>query len=260
MMRFDIHKVRTYLVNELNEAVNTVAEVRHDGTDIILVDLLSGDTVLIYLIERLMPVHEIKETLTAHTAKNLHTLFVLWGDMLLPQEDSYYLPEDWMEVLLTLYNGKIYGYDSYGPYASVFPVFFNRQGAGLEYFVTYGDAIKAAHLHCDYVHIDTRHLKGFWRVADFAERVQPNQPGGETYNRAGNGQQARPSVRRMTLAAYFAVLGLPADADRAAVRRAYYHLARRYHPDVSDSPDSTARMQQINEAYRRIMAQFERDN
>ncbi|MBZ0299365.1 MAG: J domain-containing protein [Anaerolineae bacterium] len=262
-MRFDVHKVRTYLVNALNEAADTVAEVRHDGTDLILVDLTTGESVIIYLIDRLMPVQEIKTTLTENTAKNLHTLFVLWSDMLLPQENRLHLPEDWMDALLTLYNGKIYGYDSYGPYASVFPVHFTRQSAGLEYFITYGDAVNAAHLHCDYVHVEARDLKGFWRVADFAERVQSNGNGRQRRSDSQQNTQEPPRTnlhgRRTTLAAYFEVLELSADADRGAVRQAYYQLARRYHPDVSGSPDSTARMQQINEAYQRIMAHFEKE-
>jgi hypothetical protein len=258
-MRFDVHKVRTYLVNELNEATSTVADVRHDGTDIVLIDLVSGESVMIYLIERLLPVNEIKDTLNENTAKNLHTLFVLWADMLLPQENTKYLPEEWMEALLTLYNGKIYGYDSYGPYASVFPVYF-KQTTGFEYFVTYGDAIQAANLHCDYVHVDTRFLKGFWRVADFAERAQSNGAGASSSEPRTSKQGVPLNARRNSLTAYFAVLDLKPDADRAAVRRAYYRLARRYHPDVSNSPDSTARMQQINEAYQRIMSLFEKDD
>lgn len=254
-MRFDVHKVRTYLVNELNDATSTVAGVRHDGTDLVLVDLMTGESVMIYLIERLLPVNEIKDTLNENTTRNIHTLFVLWADMLLPQENSTYLPEEWMEVLLTLYNGKIYGYDSYGPYASVFPVFF-KPTTSFEYFVTYGDAIQASHLHCDYVHVDTRFLKGFWRLADFAERVQHS-----TGSEAKAGKQRTPlHTQRNTLSAYFAVLELKPDADRAAVRAAYYKLARRYHPDVSPSPDSTTRMQQINEAYQRIMAWFGQDD
>jgi hypothetical protein len=247
-MRFDIHKVRTYLVNEFNEATDTVAAVRHDGSDLVIVDLLTGESVIIYLIERLLTINEMQQMLSENTTANLHTLFVLWGDMLLPQEGQFYTPEDWMEALFTLYNGKIYGYDSYGPYASVFPVFFGKQAVGLEYWITYGDAIDASRLRCDYVHIDSRYLKGFWRVADFGPR-------------AGQQRQQHTSLnqQRNPLAAYFTVLGLPVDANRSVVRSAYYQLARQHHPDINGSPDSTARMQQINEAYKRIMEHFDGD-
>ncbi len=252
-MRFDIHKVRTYLINEFNEAPDTIARIRHDGTDLILVDLANGESVIIYLIERLLTISELKLTLTENTEAKLHTLFVLWGDMLLPQEGSNYVPEDWMETLFTLYNGKIYGYDSYGPYASVFPVYFNKLKTGLQYHIVYGDAIKADNLHCDHIHIDSRYLKGFWRVADFSERVSGHS---KQNQRKG---QSRLDNQRNSLAAYFHVLDLPANAERAAVRQAYYQLARRYHPDVNESPDSTVQMQKINEAYRRIMEHFAKE-
>ena len=55
---------------------------------------------------------------------------------------------------------------------------------------------------------------------------------------------------------YYAVLMVAHDADREAVRAAYRKMAREYHPDLNDSPDSTSKMQEINEAYERIMQQF----
>lgn len=250
-MRFDVHKVRTYLINQLNEATDTVASIQHDGTDIIILQLYTGESVVIHLVERLMPINEIRDTLNENTAAGLHTIFVLWSDMLLPHEDQYHLAEDWMEVLLTLYQGKIYGYDSYGPYASVFPAYFEKASSGLEYYVTYGDAIKASHLRCDQIHIETRYLTGTWRVADFS---------GEAARSSGQ-QRANGSLnfRRHSLAEYFALLEISPNADRDAVRQAYRQLARLHHPDISSAPDSTNRMQEINEAYQRIMEQFEKD-
>jgi hypothetical protein len=171
--------------------------------------------------------------------------------MLLPQEDQNYLPEDWMEALFTLYKGKIYGYDAFGPQALVYPVYFHPQKPGLDYFITYGGAVKASNLRCESVHIDSRYLQGFWRVADFEA---------PDYWSSADADDTREHVyfdpQRNPLMNYYSILELPMYADQAAVRRAYYHLARRYHPDVSTSSDSTLRMQQINEAYQRIMEQW----
>lgn len=240
-MRFDVHKVRSYLVRELL-AAGVVRDLYDDGTDIVTVDLKSGEKVIIHLIERLLSHTEIEDTLKENTAADMHTLLILWGDMLLPAEDQLYLPEDWMQTLYTLYGGKIYGYDSYGPYASVFPVYFEKQPKGLEYRIRYGSAIDANLLHCDTVHINMPHLSGTWRVADFAgprRRDQPHEP---------------LDTSRNPLSAYFALLGLELDSSREAVRVAYRQQARRYHPDVNTEPDATQRMQEINEAYRRIMS------
>lgn len=248
-MRFDIHKVRAYLVNELLNAPGTIADVRHDGTDIILVDLRTGEQIIIYLIERLMPISEITETLAENAGKGLHTLFILWSDMLLPTEERMYLPEDWMEALYTLYGDLIYGYDSFAQFASVFPVYFEDVGQGFERYIRYGPAINVAHLRCETVHTDNRFLQGIWRVASFEA------------GHKGSESQQRPYVRveRRSMEAHYATLAVAPDADRATVRAAYRRLARRYHPDLNRSPEAHAEMQRINEAYRRIMQQLEGD-
>ena len=52
----------------------------------------------------------------------------------------------------------------------------------------------------------------------------------------------------------YAILGLHAGADPAAIRAAYRRLARAFHPDVNRAPDATARMCAINLAYRTLCA------
>lgn len=51
----------------------------------------------------------------------------------------------------------------------------------------------------------------------------------------------------------YAVLGVAADAEPAAIKRAYRRLMARHHPDrAGDDPAATARAQAINDAYRRV--------
>lgn len=249
-MRFDVHKVRTYLVNALLET-QTVARVDDDGTDIVIAELAGGQVVIAHLIERLLPVSEIAATLDENTAAGRHTLFILWGDMLLPEDGKHYLPDDWMEVLLTVYGNKIYAYDAYGPYASVFPVFFETRNGTMTCFIRYGPPINAARLRCDRVHINNRFASGYWWVADFGEEHSRSDTG------AGAGAGAAPPhhdvfANRSSLSACYALLAVPLDADLQMVRQAYRRLARQHHPDLNKSPEATLRMQQINEAYRRI--------
>ncbi len=249
-MRFDIHKVRTYLVNELSAAPEVVADIKHDGSDLVIVEMVTGETVIMYLVERLLPLNEIKSVLEESNQAVRHTLFILWGDMLLPPENKFYLPDDWMEVLYTLYDGKIYGYDSYAQYTSVFPVYFEDHGHGFQRYIRYGEAISAAHLHCDFIHMDNRYISGFWRVADF-------EPAASSQAHEEPAQRRKLSLDRKSIEAYYAVLMISRDADRAAIRAAYRHLARQYHPDMNDSPQAKEQMQEINEAYKRIMQQFD---
>jgi curved DNA-binding protein CbpA len=47
---------------------------------------------------------------------------------------------------------------------------------------------------------------------------------------------------------FYALLGVPADADEAAIRSAYRVLARRYHPDSGEG-SSLEKFRQVAEAY-----------
>ena len=48
---------------------------------------------------------------------------------------------------------------------------------------------------------------------------------------------------------YYEVLGVPRDADDAAIKKAFRALARKYHPDVSKEADAEERFKEANEAH-----------
>ena len=48
---------------------------------------------------------------------------------------------------------------------------------------------------------------------------------------------------------YYKILGLSPTATQEEIKRAYKKLARKYHPDVSEDADATAKFQEISEAY-----------
>ena len=49
---------------------------------------------------------------------------------------------------------------------------------------------------------------------------------------------------------YYAILGVPKNADEKAIKSAYRKLARTHHPDVNpDKPEAEQRFKEINEAY-----------
>src|SRR3954471_12178140 len=49
---------------------------------------------------------------------------------------------------------------------------------------------------------------------------------------------------------YYAVLGVPKDADKAAIRKAYRKLARQYHPDANAGDvKAEEKFKEISEAY-----------
>ena len=48
---------------------------------------------------------------------------------------------------------------------------------------------------------------------------------------------------------YYKIMGLDRDASQDDIKKAYRRLARKYHPDVSDSPDAEQLFKDLGEAY-----------
>ncbi len=56
----------------------------------------------------------------------------------------------------------------------------------------------------------------------------------------------------------YEVLGIPADADEKTIKRAYRQLARRFHPDRSDSEEAEQRFHEIQQAYETLIDSAQR--
>lgn len=49
---------------------------------------------------------------------------------------------------------------------------------------------------------------------------------------------------------YYAILGVGRNASAGDVKKAYYKLAKKYHPDVNkDDPEAQKKFQEASEAY-----------
>lgn len=75
-----------------------------------------------------------------------------------------------------------------------------------------------------------------------------------TYRTDGNvrrsfASSSRPSSSEATKD-YYDLLGVPRDANESQIKRAYYALAKKYHPDTNrGDPEAEARFQEVQKAY-----------
>jgi DnaJ domain len=246
-MRFDTHRVSAQLVNALQSGRPQV-EVAYDGGDLIRVSLESNEIVHIYFIENPITVYEIKGIVAANTGVGIYSLFILWRDLLLPVDGALYQPNDWMAALLALHGDKIYAFDAYfGEDLYIFPVYF--EGTGIERTIRHGTAIDATKLVGETIITRLPLIEGVWRMANF----EASQPETEAHE-----EDTRPVNTALTI--YYQRLGLKGTAGREAVKRAYRRLARKYHPDLNTDSSATLRMQQINEAYMRILEELDKQD
>jgi hypothetical protein len=236
-MRFDTHRISAFLVSEIQKA-RPYLEVEDDGGDIIHVRTQGGDLLAIYLVEEIFMMDHVQDILTENTALGIYTLFILWQEFLLPAHGTRYRPDEWMQSLINLHGNKIYGYDPYAGDDMIFPVYFDRDLRSYTCSVRHGLVIEAARLRWDTTHVASGKLRGSWRIADFE---------------AGKPQIAPPDP----LQPYYDVLGIERRTTRAAVKRAYRRLARKYHPDVNTGTDADELMRRLNEAYVKVIETFE---
>jgi hypothetical protein len=174
MVRFDTYNASAHLVRQLEQSGKF--EVVHDGGDNLLVELSSGEQISIYLIETVMPPYEIRQTLADNDKSSIHTLFILWGEMFLPENGTSFIPDEWLSVLASLYSDKIYAFGVYGKDIHIFPVFFEKHG--FERVVHYGSDVNVSHLDAGVSTISRLSaLQGKWRIADFTDGHPNGQRG-----------------------------------------------------------------------------------
>jgi hypothetical protein len=256
-MRINLNYVNAYLVNALINA-DAIIDVKANGLDIIHLELGTGETVAIHLIERDIDLGYIKDTLADNAAHHYSTLFILWSAMLLPEHGELYRPYDWMSALLALYDDKIYAYEVYGKQIYIFPVYFDMQAVGIERDVRYGEKVNMSKLASDTIHTQSQHLRGTFRVADF-EGTEPrtrqtHQTQDDSY------RHSRLRSDRNPISVYCEVLGVSLEDDLDTIKKVYRQLAMLYHPDLNKSPEANERMQQINTAYAQIIEFLETRN
>jgi hypothetical protein len=194
------------------------------------------EDIVVYMLAGEISVGFIKKTLNYNTQNDKHTLYIVSLD-LITEDGRTALMTDALRLLLKAYGNRIYAYRDDPQGVTLLTVYVDRGGN-----VTLGAPINLADLNGDYADIQSNHILGVRKVVSFEHR-----------------EYEAPVYKTPThpLQEFYDVLGVPPGAPLTEIKRAYRHKARIHHPDTDKSPGATARMQTINDAYARIIAQFE---
>jgi hypothetical protein len=195
---------------------------------------------IVYLLAGELSLDFIKKSVNANTRAEIHTLFIVSQD-LVPHAGEICHPEGSLRLLLDLYADKVYAFRVVGQKVEVFPVNIAYDGN-----VTYGQPVNITDLSSAYVAVNSNYIRGVRKVADFAAH-QFHQ------------SQRQSTTRRVNdpLQPFYDLLGISNGASLTEIKKAYRRKARLHHPDTDKSPDATAKMQRINEAYTQILKQFD---
>lgn len=164
--------MKRFVLDHLGKACQTadhIAACHFDSrTADAVIELSTGKTVAVYVINRAIRIPEILETCQSNTARRIHTLYIIDGRML-PEDDSNAEPPHWMVALHSLARGRIYAYWCDQRRCTIRPVHMEwRWGEDPRHFI-YGPNVDVSRLRADRVDLTGKYITGNFTVADFGE-------------------------------------------------------------------------------------------
>lgn len=235
-----LHVAFEYLQTRLREVKNVKSlRVLDEGALIVNIAQPSfHEDIAIYLLAGELSVGFIKKMLNANTQRDMHTLFIPAFDLITEDGVTAWM-SDALRLLLHAYSGKVYAYRLDGTHPVIIPVYISKAGR-----ISTGEAVNLADLSGDYATFDNKYLLGVRKVATFTAQAH------YTHHEVPAPAAFHP------LQQFYDLLGVSVTASASEIKRAYRRKALHYHPDSNPSPDATAKMQQLNDAYHRIMEQL----
>ena len=247
MLRIHKQRTRAFIVRAF-EDMASVASIPDEWEDMVYVQMVSGEMLVVYLIDRFIDLDAVRALFQENTANNIHTLLLLSGTMLLPEHKALYVPEDWMLEIAQVYGGHIFNYRVMRLNVDICPMHFVAR-EHYHYFAYYGARSDMTHLQCRRV---TGPSGTEILIADFLGDAPPAFTPTAADDQTADDPLA-PDAPNFKASDPHTILGLALDADRATIKARFRVLARRYHPDVDTSDGAKSRMQVLNGAYRALM-------
>lgn len=159
--------VLDHLSNACSKSQRIAACQRNADADL-AIDLETGTTVAVYIINRDIRIPEIRETFERNTAKSVYTLFIVDGRMM-PKEHEEVAPPMWMEALHALAHGRIYAYWCDRQRCTIRPVHMGWKWGGGPRLVEYGPVVDIDNLRISMVDVASKYITGYYALADFSD-------------------------------------------------------------------------------------------
>ncbi len=137
------------------------------GADL-MIDLKTGKSVAVYVINRALRLMEIEENYTRNSARNVYSLFLIDGRMM-PPDCSEIDPPVWMAALHTVADNRVYAYWCDGQDVTIRPVHMEWKWGNRPRSVTYGPEADITALRTFRVEAASKYLSGFFATVDFGE-------------------------------------------------------------------------------------------
>jgi hypothetical protein len=160
--------VLDYLAIECGKARQIVACRRETDEADLLITLADGKRIAVCVINRAIRLPEIKERYERNTLRGIHTLYIIDGRML-PPDNAAVEPPYWMAALHTLMHGRIYAYWCEGRDVSIRPLHMEWKWGGSPRIVEYGDEISMNTLAANRIDSATKYIDGAYLSANFGE-------------------------------------------------------------------------------------------
>jgi len=239
-----LQTVFRYLVETLR-GTKHVRNVRVLDEGVMLVEVAQMgfyEEIMVYVLAGEISTGFIKKTLNANSHADKHTLYILALELITDDGQSARMSEA-VRLLLHAYNSTIYAYRQVGHGVEILGVHIDRSGR-----VQLGEPVNLGDLSGEYAELNTRYILGVRKIAGFNRRQFAEHA------------ESEPHYEREVvhpLQEFYDLLEVSIHANLAEIKRAYRRKARQHHPDTDKSPGATERMQQINDAYARILEALE---